>query len=166
MYSYTLALSHPYTPILLHSYNLKLSPLLREQVIYVAAAVLCSLLTTPLDVARTRLLLERRTVPLSLRERDGGGGTSDDGGGTSDDGGGTSDVVGDTRDDDTWAGLQSPARLWGTVGTIAREEGVEALFRGATFRVLYTGIVVAALIPIRTLGYVAVRDWLILELLN
>ena len=59
--------------------------------------------------------------------------------------------------------IESPARLWDTVAAIGRDEGVEALFRGALLRVLYTGVVVAALIPIRTLGYVAVRDWFILE---
>ena len=46
---------------------------------------------------------------------------------------------------------------------IVRDEGAAALFRGALLRVLYTGVVVAALIPIRTLGYVAVRDLFILD---
>ena len=108
------------------------SPLLREQALFVTAAVLTALVTTPLDVARTRLLLERADEAASLK----GG---------------------------ELLPIESPARLWDTVAAIGRDEGVEALFRGALLRVLYTGVVVAALIPIRTLGYVAVRDWFILE---
>lgn len=109
------------------------SPLLREQALFVTAAVLTALVTTPLDVARTRLLLERADEAAS---RLAGG---------------------------ELLPIESPARLWDTVAAIGRDEGIEALFRGALLRVLYTGVVVAALIPIRTLGYVAVRDWLILE---
>ena len=108
------------------------SPLLREQALFVSAAVLTSLVTTPLDVARTRLLLERADEAASVT----GG---------------------------ELLPIQSPARLWDMAVAIGRDEGVSALFRGSLLRVLYTGVVVAALIPIRTLGYVAVRDWFILE---
>ena len=122
------------------------SPLFREQALFVTAAVVTALITTPLDVARTRLLLERaEAASLTTGGGDGGGG----GGG----GEGGAPLL----------PIQSPARLWESVAAIGRDEGVEALFRGSLLRVLYTGVVVAALIPIRSVGYVAVRDWFILE---
>ena len=34
---------------------------------------------------------------------------------------------------------------------------------GAALRVAYTGVVVAAFIPLRTLFYVGLRDWIILD---
>ena len=86
----------------------------------VAVAVVAALLTTPLDVARTRVLL--RTAP----------GAADAG----------------------------PPALAATLAEVAAEG---SLFSGAALRVAYTGVVVAAFIPLRTLFYVGLRDWIILD---
>ena len=86
----------------------------------IAVAVIAALLTTPLDVARTRVLL--RTAP----------GAADAG----------------------------PPALAATLAEVAAEG---SLFSGAALRVAYTGVVVAAFIPLRTLFYVGLRDWIILD---
>ena len=86
----------------------------------VAVAVVAALLTTPLDVARTRVLL--RTAP----------GAADAG----------------------------PPALAATLAEVAAQG---SLFSGAALRVAYTGVVVAAFIPLRTLFYVGLRDWIILD---
>ena len=86
----------------------------------VAVAVVAALLTTPLDVARTRVLL--RTAP----------GAADAG----------------------------PPALAATLAEVAAEG---SLFSGAALRVAYTGVVVSAFIPLRTLFYVGLRDWIILD---
>lgn len=86
----------------------------------VAVAVVAALLTTPLDVARTRVLL--RTAP-----------GADDAG---------------------------PSALAATLAEVAAEG---SLFSGAALRVAYTGVVVAAFIPLRSLLYVGLRDWIILD---
>ena len=86
----------------------------------VAVAVVAALLTTPLDVARTRVLL--RTAP--------------------------------------GAAESGPPALAATLAEVAAEG---SLFSGAALRVAYTGVVVAAFIPLRTLFYVGLRDWIILD---
>ncbi|CAH0364793.1 unnamed protein product [Pelagomonas calceolata] len=86
----------------------------------VAVAVVAALLTTPLDVARTRVLL--RTAP--------------------------------------GAAESGPPALAATLAEVAAEG---SLFSGAALRVAYTGVVVAASIPLRTLFYVGLRDWIILD---
>ena len=86
----------------------------------VAVAVVAALLTTPLDVARTRVLL--RTAP--------------------------------------GAGDAGPPTLAATLAEVAAEG---SLFSGAALRVAYTGVVVAAFIPLRSLLYVGLRDWIILD---
>ena len=82
--------------------------------------MVAALLTTPLDVARTRVLL--RTAP-----------GADDAG---------------------------PSALAATLAEVAAEG---SLFSGAALRVAYTGVVVAAFIPLRSLLYVGLRDWIILD---
>ena len=60
----------------------------------------------------------------------------------------------------------SNERAPGVVGAlrgIAAAEGGDALFAGAAARVLYNGIVVAAVIPLRSLFYTGLRDALILD---
>ena len=60
----------------------------------------------------------------------------------------------------------SRERAPGVVGAlrgIAATEGGDALFAGAAARVLYNGIVVAAVIPLRSLFYTGLRDALILD---
>ncbi|KAH8060505.1 hypothetical protein JL722_4608 [Aureococcus anophagefferens] len=60
----------------------------------------------------------------------------------------------------------SNERAPGVVGAlrgIAATEGGDALFAGAAARVLYNGIVVAAVIPLRSLFYTGLRDALILD---
>ena len=96
--------------------------ILKDEATLVFAACVCAAATTPLDVARTRLLLERRV-------RKG-------------------------------AGI---LECWGEV---LEEEGPGGLFRGLWLRVAYNGILVASLIPLRALGYVAVRDAVLLNRLH
>ena len=62
--------------------------------------------------------------------------------------------------DDPWLQLVGQR---GALRGIAATEGGDALFAGAAARVLYNGIVVAAVIPLRSLFYTGLRDALILD---
>lgn len=85
----------------------------------VGVAIVAALVTTPLDVARTRVL-------------------------AGDSPGGAREVA-------------------ATVGEISCTEELRALFQGAEYRVLYNGVFVAAILPLRALFYTGLRDLLILD---
>ena len=97
--------------------------ILKDEATLVFAACVCAAATTPLDVARTRLLLDR-----GIRKR----------------------AVG----------------IFECWGEVVEEDGPAGLFRGLWLRVAYNGVLVAALIPLRALGYIAVRDAVLLNRLH
>jgi hypothetical protein len=101
----------------------------RYEGIVLASAVLCGLLTTPFDVARTRILVDSDSDPSN--GIDGGSGEG----------------------------------LWRTFHTISQEGGggVRNLFAGWLERVAYLGIGRAWIEPLQILGYIALRDFILLE---
>jgi hypothetical protein len=101
----------------------------RYEGIVLASAVLCGLLTTPFDVARTRILVDSDNDPTN--GIDGGSGEG----------------------------------LWRTFHTISQEGGggVRNLFAGWLERVAYLGIGRAWIEPLQILGYIALRDFILLE---
>ena len=99
------------------------------ELIAVSTAILCGIVTTPFDVARTRILLDSDDDPKN--GIDGGSGEG----------------------------------LLRTFQTIIREsdDGWANLFRGWAERALYLGIGRAWLEPLQILGYIALRDTIILD---
>lgn len=110
-----------------------------EEFRFVAAAVFMAAVTTPLDVARTRALVARSRAP---------------------DGSASSDAADDAD------GIAGRATLASCLIDAYDEGGVPTLFSGLIPRVLYSGVVVAGLIPLRALGFVAIRDSVILVINN
>ena len=99
------------------------------ELIAISTAIICGILTTPFDVARTRILLDSDNDPTN--GIDGGSGEG----------------------------------LMKTFQTIVGEsnDGYANLFRGWFERALYLGIGRAWLEPLQLLGYVALRDAILLE---
>jgi len=112
-----------------------------EEFRFVAAAVFMAAVTTPLDVARTRALVARSRAP---------------------DGSAASDAAAHAGAD----GIAGRATLASCLIDAYDEGGVPTLFSGLIPRVLYSGVVVAGLIPLRALGFVAIRDSVILVINN
>jgi hypothetical protein len=101
----------------------------RYELIYIVTACACAILTTPFDVARTRILIDSNDDPT-----DGIDGGSGEG-------------------------------LVRTMKTVADESdgGVRNLFRGWFERVTYLGIGRAWLDPLNVIGYIGIRDAVLLE---
>ena len=95
----------------------------------ISTALVCGFLTTPFDVARTRILLD--------------------------------------SDDDPTNGIDggSGAGLITTMRTVTKEGegGLANLFAGWLERTMYLGIGRAWLEPLQILGYMAIRDAILLE---
>ncbi|GMH87026.1 hypothetical protein TrST_g1508 [Triparma strigata] len=89
----------------------------RDSLLLVLCTSVCALLTTPLDVARTKLIVEK------------------------------------TNDSNVIECLQG----------IVREEGAKGLMKGVLLRTIYWGVIVAAITPLRSLGYTAFRDVILLN---
>lgn len=87
----------------------------RDSIILVICASLCAFLTTPLDVARTRLIVEK-------------------------------------KDENVIECLRN----------IVENEGVKGFMKGAIVRTIYWGVIVAAITPLRSLGYTTLRDSVLL----
>ncbi|GAX25849.1 hypothetical protein FisN_6Hh113 [Fistulifera solaris] len=102
------------------------------ELVAVSTAIICGILTTPFDVARTRILLDSDNDPTN--GIDGGSGEG----------------------------------LIKTFQTIVGEsnDGYANLFRGWFERALYLGIGRAWVEPLQLLGYVALRDAILLEWFN
>ena len=111
-----------------------------EEFRFVAAAMFMAAITTPLDVARTRALVARSRAPEGSSAADAA------------DGGDGADVA--------------RATLGSCLLDAYEEGGVPTLFAGLLPRILYSGVVVAGLIPLRALGFVAIRDSVILVINN
>lgn len=101
----------------------------RYEILAICSALFCGILTTPFDVARTRILMDSDDDPTN--GIDGGSGE----------------------------GLRR------TFQTIIHEsdDGVANLFRGWFERALYLGIGRAWLEPLQIVGYIALRDTILLE---
>jgi hypothetical protein len=112
--------------ILLQGGSVSLS---RYEGIVLFSAILCSLLTTPFDVARTRILVDSDGDPTN----------GDDGG--------------------SGEGLVRTFRKIIEEG----EGGIQNLFAGWLERVAYFGFGRAWIEPLQILGYIAIRDFILLE---
>jgi solute carrier family 25 S-adenosylmethionine transporter 26 len=99
------------------------------ELIYIVTACTCAILTTPFDVARTRILIDSNDDP-----RDGIDGGSGEG-------------------------------LLRTMKTVMAESdgGIRNLYRGWFERVIYFGIGRAWLEPLNLIGYIAIRDDILLQ---
>ena len=99
------------------------------ELLAISTAILCGILTTPFDVARTRILMDSDNDPDN--GIDGGSGEG----------------------------------LLRTFQTIVREsdDGLANLFRGWIERAAYLGIGRAWLEPLQIIGYMAIRDAILLE---
>jgi hypothetical protein len=99
------------------------------ELIYIVTACTCAILTTPFDVARTRILIDSNDDP-----RDGIDGGSGEG-------------------------------LLRTMKTVMAESdgGIRNLYRGWFERVIYFGIGRAWLEPLNIIGYIAIRDDILLQ---
>lgn len=101
----------------------------RYEVAAISTAILCAFLTTPFDVARTRLLIDSDNDPTNGIDGGSGGG------------------------------------LLRTFQTIAKEGngGLRNLFAGWLERTIYLGVGRAWLEPLQLLGYIWIRDYILLE---
>ena len=100
----------------------------RYEIVVICVAVLCAFLTTPFDVARTRILVDSRLTDQGI---DGGSGE----------------------------GLVHTFRSVYNEG----DGGIRNLFAGWLERTAYLGIGRACLEPLQIIGYLALRDAIILE---
>ncbi|VEU33351.1 unnamed protein product [Pseudo-nitzschia multistriata] len=121
----------------------------------VLAAVLAALLTTPFDVAQTRILLEPRPVPQGERAPGAASATEESTGG----------AAGLEATLDAIAPGRPDRGLVQTMVRIANEGdgGVRNLFSGWLERVVYLGIGRAWLEPIQLVEYIGIRDAVLLE---
>ena len=110
------------------------APLQADELRTILAAAVCSIATTPFAVARTRILLATDLSPRTTRK---------DAAAAPPVGGGQ--------------GVRECLR------ELQESEGRGALFAGWRVRLLYNGVLVAALVPLRSLGYYGLRDAVILE---
>jgi hypothetical protein len=101
----------------------------RYEVTAISTAILCAFLTTPFDVARTRLLVDSDNDPSNGIDGGSGGG------------------------------------LLRTFQTISKEGngGLRNLFAGWLERTIYLGVGRAWIEPLQLIGYIWIRDYILLE---
>ena len=107
---------------------------LGDYLFYAATASVIYFLTTPLDVARTRLLAQATLGGDSAQEP----------------------IQTGESQQPRYSGF------WDCLTTISREEGVEGLFAGWVPRVLYFGVILSIFTPLRRDGYLRLRELIIL----